>query len=585
MGAFFDAAVFIADGDGRAEVGGAVFHNGQGCLTGNIVHLFLHGLAVDDVRKTDNAFFFADKGFVERIPFGQHIALGHFLTVVDEQACAVGQNVFFAFAALRVHNGELAALAEHQFNAVAVGNGTHAVKDNPARVLGFKLVLFNGARSRTTDVEGTHGKLRARFTNGLGGDDAHGFARVDQMTASKVTPVAKGADAAFGLAGKGRAHGDGGNALVADKLGFLFLDKRVFGHQHGVWIIGIKHGVEQHTANDALGQRGFDVAAVLEVGQFDAVHSAAVVFADYNVLHNVNEAAGKVTRVGCFKSRIGQTLTSTVGGGEVLQHREAFAERRRDRRFNDFTRGLGHQTAHAGQLTHLVLVTTSARIGHHKDRVEALVFFLLAGFGVGKHVVGYFLDHLRRDVLRGLGPHIDHLVVLFSTGDDTVAVLMFDVVNLCLRGSQNVLFAFRNGEVFHADGHARPGGEFVTHVLEAVAQNDRGLDAAVAVGRAHKAGNVLLGQHAVDMIKAQLFGQNVAHQHAAGGCVVHHAVGHAHLDAGVQRNLPAVVSCFHFPRGAEGHAFAQLKAALGGHVVQTKHDILRRHDNGATVGG
>lgn len=66
VAALFDAAVFIADGDGRAEVGGAVFHNGQGCLTGNIVHLFLHGLAVDDVRKTDNAFFFADKGFVER---------------------------------------------------------------------------------------------------------------------------------------------------------------------------------------------------------------------------------------------------------------------------------------------------------------------------------------------------------------------------------------------------------------------------------------------------------------------------------------------------------------------------------------
>ena len=162
---------------------------------------------------------------------------------------------------------------------------------------------------------------------------------------------------------------------------------------------------------------------------------------------------------------------------------------------------------------------------------------------------------------------------------------MFDVVNLCLRGSQNVLLAFRNGEVFHADGHARAGGEFVTHVLQTVAQNDRGLDAAVAVGRAHKAGNVLLGQHAVDLIKAQLFGQNVAHQHAAGGGVVHHAVGHAHLDAGVQRNLPAVVSGFHFPRGAEGHALAQLKAALGGHVVQTKHDILRRHDDRAAVGG
>ena len=53
----------------------------------------------------------------------------------------------------------------------------------------------------------------------------------------------------------------------------------------------------------------------------------------------------------------------------------------------------------------------------------------------------------------------------------------------------------------------------------------------------------------------------------------------------MQRDLPGVIGRFHFPRGAKGHAFALLKAAFGGHVVQTKHDILRRHDDRATVGG
>jgi hypothetical protein len=43
----------------------------------------------------------------------------------------------------------------------------------------------------------------------------------------------------------------------------------------------------------------------------------------------------------------------TVGGDEVLQYVQAFAEVRGDRRFDDRAVRLGHQTAHTGQLTDL----------------------------------------------------------------------------------------------------------------------------------------------------------------------------------------------------------------------------------------
>ncbi len=42
--------------------------------------------------------------------------------------------------------------------------------------LGFHARSDGSTRSGTTDVEGTHGQLRAGFTDGLGGDHADGFA-------------------------------------------------------------------------------------------------------------------------------------------------------------------------------------------------------------------------------------------------------------------------------------------------------------------------------------------------------------------------------------------------------------------------
>jgi hypothetical protein len=41
-------------------------------------------------------------------------------------------------------------------------------------MLGVDEGLLEAAHGRTTDVERTHGELRSRFTNGLGGDDADG---------------------------------------------------------------------------------------------------------------------------------------------------------------------------------------------------------------------------------------------------------------------------------------------------------------------------------------------------------------------------------------------------------------------------
>ena len=104
---------------------------------------------------------------------------------------------------------------------------------------------------------------------------------------------------------------------------------------------------------------------------------------DDDVLGHVGQLAGQVAGVGRLEGRVGQTLAGTVRGAEVFQHRQAFAEVGLDRRFDDLAGGLGHQTAHAGQLANLLDAAAGAGVGHQEDRVHvarpaAVVVFQLA---------------------------------------------------------------------------------------------------------------------------------------------------------------------------------------------------------------
>jgi hypothetical protein len=62
----------------------------------------------------------------------------------------------------------------------------------------------------------------------------------------------------------------------------------------------------------------------------DAVGRAAILFGDDDVLGHVDELAGHVTRVRGLERGVGETLAGAVGGDEVLEHRETFAEVRNE---------------------------------------------------------------------------------------------------------------------------------------------------------------------------------------------------------------------------------------------------------------
>ena len=107
-----------------------------------------------------------------------------------------------------VHDQQLAVTVDDDEIAVLVRDGGDVDELNLSGVGRFVLRLLGNARCRTADVEGTHGELRARLADRLGGDDADRFADLDHLAAGQVAAVAAAADAATGFAGQTRADLD-----------------------------------------------------------------------------------------------------------------------------------------------------------------------------------------------------------------------------------------------------------------------------------------------------------------------------------------------------------------------------------------
>ena len=186
-------------------------------------------------------------------------------------------------------------------------------------------------------------------------------------------------------------------------------------------------------AADRLRHRAIDFVALVDGRLRHSLERAAVVHRDDDVLGHVGEFARQVARVGRFQRRVGQPLAGTVRRGEVLQHAEAFAEVRLDRRLDDLAGRLGHQTTHAGELANLLDAAASAGVGHQEDRVQVRLVVARTSFLRSFH-------HLLGDLVAGVGPEVDDLVVALLVGDDASGVHLLDLVDfLRLRGQDDGL--------------------------------------------------------------------------------------------------------------------------------------------------
>ena len=144
-----------------------------------------------------------------------------------------------------------------------------------------------------------------------------------------------------------------------------------------------------------------------------AVGRTAIVFGYYQILGNVNEAAGEIARVGRLQRSIGKTFTRAVGRNEILQYIQTFAKVRGDRRLDDRAIRLGHQTTHTRQLTNLRSGAARTRVSHHVNGVEGLLRRYLAI--TSSNWLGTQLFHHRFGYLiASTAPNIDDLVVALT---------------------------------------------------------------------------------------------------------------------------------------------------------------------------
>ena len=221
-------------------------------------------------------------------------------------------------------------------------------------------------------MEGAHGELCTWFTDGLSRNDTNCLTVIDAVPTSEVAPITGRAHAIASLAGNHRPYANIVDTMLLEQCDRVLVQQGSGSHDQ--FLAGrIKHVLGNDPSQYAFRQGLDNVTTFDERRHQQPFGGAAILLGDHQILGNVHEPAGQVSRVSGFQRGIGQAFSGAMRGNEVLQYVQAFAEIRGDRRFDDGSIRLGHQTAHTGQLTDLGCGTTGAGIGHHEDRVEGLL--------------------------------------------------------------------------------------------------------------------------------------------------------------------------------------------------------------------
>ena len=333
--------------------------------------------------------------------------------------------------------------------------------------------------------------------------------------------------------------------------------------------------------------QGLDgLLAFLNIEDLQAVGCTAVLFADDDILRDVNQTAGQVTGVRCTQSGICQALSGATGGNEVFQNVQAFTVVCTNRDLDRLTGGVCNQAAHARELTDLAHGTTSAGIRHHENRVVA-VQALLQG-------VGYIVGRLF--------PSLQYGVVTLAVGKQTVLKLIGDQVDLLFRLGDDLLFLRRDRCIADSNCDGALGGIFISLRLHRV-QHFRGLRNAVYLDAfINNLSQLLLANqefnfklkavlrigavHKAEVLWDRAVKDHASHRgiHQAGNHLAVDLHGAADLDLRVQADDMRIICHNRLVEVAEDFAFARLAVLFQGEVIGTQDHVLRRNRHRTSVG-
>src|SRR5579875_217721 len=320
------------------------------------------------------------------------------------------------------------------------------------------------AGHRAAGVEGSHGQLRPRLADRLGGDDSYRLADVHQAVVGERPAVAELADPVLALALQRRAHPHLLDAGSADLLGQGAAHHLVLAGDH-LAACRVDYVLGQCSYEDPLLELDYHLVAFGDRLHDDTAAGVAVQIAHDHVLGHVDQAAGQIAGVGCLQSRVHKPLSGAVAGDDVFGDVQSLAEIGLDRQVDDLPLRVGHETAHADQLAYLADVPSGAGKGHHVHRVQAI------------EVVHDRLGQL----IGGRRPGVDHLVVALDFRDLPALVAALRFLDLLFGGRDHPFFGFGNVEVVDGDRHTGFGGIAEAQIFQGVGQVRRAGGAVLLV--------------------------------------------------------------------------------------------------------
>src|SRR5699024_7182219 len=157
----------------------------------DFVHLAGHGNALFDVFEADATGVFRNDGSRQRIPVCQPLAGLDGIAITDINGRTVGDLVTFAFALAFIKDNDFTGTRNGHTLVLAVGDIAQAqFEADRTGDLALDGAGHGGTRCGPTNMEGTHGELGTRLTNGLGSNDPHGFTAVDLGAPAQIATIA-----------------------------------------------------------------------------------------------------------------------------------------------------------------------------------------------------------------------------------------------------------------------------------------------------------------------------------------------------------------------------------------------------------
>ena len=280
-----------------------------------------------------------------------------------------------------------------------------------------------------------------------------------------------------------------------------------------------------------------------------------------------------------------------MGGDEVLEDVEALAEVRVDRGLDDGTVRLRHQAPHAGKLADLGRRSARAGVRHHENGIERRLPDVLP-LGIAHHLGAELVHHRVRDVVVGLGPDVDDLVVALAVGEEAGTELLLDLLHLRFRLPEDVALLLRDLHVLDPDGEPRPGRVAEPGVHELVGEDDRLLETDLPVADVDEVRDGPLVHDLVDRLERDPRRHEIEEEAPPDGRLDERRAGVIVLrfpdpdpDAGVEVDRPALERAVNLRGVRERRPGALGVSRLSGHVVKAKHHVLGGDDDRRPVRG